>query len=62
MIYMAARPVPGTKVFVGDEAELSEVRWASLAEAEELMPEMFGPVHDHLVSVLGGRGGEGSDG
>jgi hypothetical protein len=49
-------------VFVGDEAELSEVRWASFAEAEELMPDMFGPVHDHLVSVLGGRGGEGSDG
>jgi 8-oxo-dGTP pyrophosphatase MutT (NUDIX family)/transcriptional regulator with XRE-family HTH domain len=62
MIYMAARPVRGTKVFIGDEAELSEVCWASLAEAEELMPDMFGPVHDHLVRVIGGRGGEGSDG
>ena len=49
MIYLAATPVRGTKVIVGDEAELAEVRWASPAEALELMPDMFGPVRDYLA-------------
>lgn len=34
MIYMAARPIHGTDVFVGDRHELAEVRWATLDEAE----------------------------
>lgn len=55
MIYMAAKPVSGTKVFVGDERELAEVRWVSLDEADELMPDMFSPVREYLVSAL--RGG-----
>src|SRR5579859_5530859 len=29
MVYMSARPTHGTKVFVGDEDELAEVRWVS---------------------------------
>jgi 8-oxo-dGTP diphosphatase len=49
MIYIAAVPTHGTDVFVGDEAELSEVRWVSLAEAGELLPGMFGPVREHLA-------------
>jgi 8-oxo-dGTP diphosphatase len=52
MIYMAAKPVRNTKVIVGDEAELAEVRWAGLPEAEELLVGMFGPVHDYLVRTL----------
>jgi 8-oxo-dGTP diphosphatase len=52
MIYMAAKPVRNTMVIVGDEAELAEVRWASLPEAEELLAGMFGPVHDYLVRTL----------
>ena len=57
MIYMAAEPVRGTDVFVGDEDELAEVRWVSLAEADELMGGMiFGPVHEHLERELGGTG------
>jgi 8-oxo-dGTP diphosphatase len=52
MIYLAATPVRSTKVFVGDEAELAEVRWASLAEALELMPDMFGPVRDYLAQQV----------
>lgn len=55
MIYLAARPVRGTDVFVGDETELAEVRWVSLAEADELLPGMFGPVRDHLARELGER-------
>jgi len=53
MIYMAARPTHGTDVFVGDEAELAEVRWVGLAEADDLLPGMYGPVRDYLVRTLG---------
>jgi len=56
MIYLAARPVRGTEIFVGDSDELAEVRWVSLAEADELMAAygMFGPVHDYLEREIGG--------
>lgn len=50
MIYMAAEPTRGTDVFVGDEAELAEVRWVGLAEADELMGgQMFGLVREYLA-------------
>jgi 8-oxo-dGTP diphosphatase len=55
MIYIAAAPTHGTDIFVGDEEELAEVRWVSLAEADELMGGMiFEPVHEHLERELGG--------
>lgn len=54
MVYMAARPVRGTKTIVGDESELAEVKWADLAEALGLMPDMYGPVRDYLERELGG--------
>jgi 8-oxo-dGTP pyrophosphatase MutT (NUDIX family)/transcriptional regulator with XRE-family HTH domain len=54
MTYLAARPVRGTEIFVGDEAELTAVRWVSLAEADELLAGMFEPVREHLVRELGG--------
>ena len=52
---LAARPTHGTEVIVGDEDELAEVRWVSLAEADELMAAygMFEPVHDYLAARLG---------
>jgi len=53
MIYLAATPTDGTEVIVGDEDELAEVRWVSLAEADELLPGMFGPVREHLARELG---------
>jgi 8-oxo-dGTP pyrophosphatase MutT (NUDIX family) len=53
MIYLECAPTAGTDVFVGDEEELAEVRWLSLAEADELMPGMFEPVHEHLRRTLG---------
>jgi 8-oxo-dGTP pyrophosphatase MutT (NUDIX family) len=52
MIYLAAKPVRGTHVFVGDEAELAEVRWLSLAEADELLAGMFEPVRAYLGRAL----------
>lgn len=55
MIYLACAPVGGTDVFVGDEKELAEVRWLSLDEAEELLPGMFEPVHEHLRNAISQR-------
>jgi 8-oxo-dGTP pyrophosphatase MutT (NUDIX family) len=52
MIYYAARPTHGTEIHLGDKGELLDVRWVSLAEADELMPDMFGPVHEHLAREL----------
>jgi 8-oxo-dGTP pyrophosphatase MutT (NUDIX family) len=56
MIYMAARPTHGTDTIVGDEEELAEVRWVSLAEADELMASygMFDAVHEYLQREIGG--------
>lgn len=52
MIYLAARPYQRTDVRNNDEAELAEVRWLTLAEALDLMPDMFTPVRIHLERVL----------
>jgi 8-oxo-dGTP diphosphatase len=52
MIYMTAEPTQGTKVFVGDEDELAEVRWITLAEADQLLPGMYEPVRDYLARML----------
>ena len=56
MIYIAARPTHGTDYIVGDEDELAEVRWVSLAEADELMGvgNIFEPVHEYLAREIGG--------
>ncbi len=53
MIYLAAKPAGrSTRIAVGDEAELAEVRWVSLAEADELLAGMFDPVRGHLAREL----------
>jgi 8-oxo-dGTP pyrophosphatase MutT (NUDIX family) len=52
MIYLACTPTGKLDAIVGDEDELAEVKWATLAEAEELLPGLFEPVHAHLVREL----------
>ena len=53
MVYMAARPVHGTEVFVGDEDELAEVRWVTPDEADDLMGgAIYEPVREHLRQAL----------
>jgi 8-oxo-dGTP diphosphatase len=54
MIYVAARPIDNSVASVVDHQELAEVRWASLAEAEDLMQQsgIFDPVRDYLKIVL----------
>jgi 8-oxo-dGTP pyrophosphatase MutT (NUDIX family) len=54
LIYMAAEPTDGTSVGAGDRPGLDEVRWVSLAEAEEMLPGMHEPVRDYLAKLLGG--------
>jgi 8-oxo-dGTP diphosphatase len=51
MIYLDAT-VERTDAQVGD-ADLAEVRWIDLAEADQLMPDMFPTVRQHLGRELG---------
>jgi len=53
MIYLACQPTDGTDVHVGDPEELSEVRWLSLTEADQLLTGMYEPVHKHLATMIG---------
>lgn len=53
MIYLACSPTGKTDVFVGDEEELAEVRWVGLDDAEELLPGLYEPVREYLVSQIG---------
>lgn len=54
MLYYAAAPADAdTRTKVGDPDEHSEVRWMPWAEAEPLLPHLFGPVHDHLAATIG---------
>lgn len=53
MTYVAATPTAGTDAIVGDEDELAEVRWVSLAEADNLMGgTIYEPVHKYLSDTL----------
>jgi 8-oxo-dGTP diphosphatase len=51
MIYLEAA-TNGTNAQVGDD-DLAEVRWIDLAEADQLLPDMFPAVRQHLGRVLG---------
>jgi NADH pyrophosphatase NudC (nudix superfamily) len=54
MIYLACAPAGNNiDIFVGDEEELAEVKWANLSEAEELLPGMYEPVLNHIRRGLG---------
>jgi 8-oxo-dGTP diphosphatase len=50
-IYLEAS-VTGTEVAT-DDPDLAEVRWIDLAEADQLMPDMFPTVRQHLGRVVG---------
>lgn len=52
MIYLACTSANGMDAVLGDRDELAEVRWADLAEAEILMPDMYEPVRDYLRREL----------
>jgi 8-oxo-dGTP diphosphatase len=51
VIYLAARPARHARaesVFVGDTAEVEEVRWLSRAEVDDLMPDTYDAVRAYL--------------
>ena len=52
LIYLACTPVGRIDIEVGDERELQEVRWLSLAEVDALMPDLYEPVRDHLSRLI----------
>jgi len=52
MIYMTARPTGSLDVAVGDQVELAEVRWLTLAEADDLLTGMYPPVRAYLGRAL----------
>ncbi|TBL44222.1 NUDIX hydrolase [Verrucosispora sp. SN26_14.1] len=52
MIYLACQPSGKLDTIVGDEDELAEVRWLTLAEVDELLPGVFEPVLAHLRAEL----------
>jgi 8-oxo-dGTP pyrophosphatase MutT (NUDIX family) len=52
MIYLACVPAGATDVHVGDPEELAEVRWASRAEVDALLPGVYAPVADFLSEEL----------
>ncbi len=54
MVYIAADPVNGTEVRVGDPDEHSEVGWYPWAMAEGMLPHLFEPVANHLRATLSG--------
>lgn len=58
MVYIAARPTHGIDAFVGDPDELTEVRWVSAEEADDIMGgAIFEPVRQHLRQTLRAEGG-----
>jgi 8-oxo-dGTP pyrophosphatase MutT (NUDIX family) len=54
IVYVAAAPADESAVSIDGAEELAAVRWVSLAEADELMGDMFGAVRQHLQRTLGG--------
>ncbi|MGH3402841.1 MAG: NUDIX hydrolase [Streptosporangiaceae bacterium] len=53
--YLAAEPLGPTNLAAGPEDEIAEVRWLSLAEATDLMENMYAPVAAHLARAMAGR-------
>jgi 8-oxo-dGTP diphosphatase len=52
MVHIAADPVSGTDVRVGDSDEHSQVGWYPWAMAEGMLPHLFEPVADHLRATF----------
>lgn len=59
MIYLDAS-VESTDAKVGDD-DLAEVRWIDLAEADQLMPDMFPVVRQHVGRALAAGASEASE-
>jgi 8-oxo-dGTP pyrophosphatase MutT (NUDIX family) len=61
LVYVAAIPAGRSRdVFVGDPEELAEVRWLTLYEADQLMPDMYAPVREYLGRTMTNPQAKGS--
>ena len=54
MVYVHATVEPGEPA-LGDPEDLTEVRWASIDETRDLMPDMYGPVRQYLDELQRGQ-------
>lgn len=54
MVYITATAADDATPEVRDNDDLSAVEWAGLEDVKERMPDMYGPVREHLEAVLGG--------
>jgi 8-oxo-dGTP pyrophosphatase MutT (NUDIX family) len=52
MAYVACSPADGLEVVVGDPDDHAEVRWVPSDEAQQLLPQLFEPVAEHLRATL----------
>jgi hypothetical protein len=52
--YVACCPVGDTEPIVASSQEVAEVRWVSLDEIDQLMPDLYRPARGHLTALLGG--------
>jgi len=50
MVYAHVEVEPGEAV-LGDHDDLAELRWASIDETRELMPDMYGPIRQYLDEI-----------
>lgn len=53
--YIACTANDGAAARVAAPDELVEVRWLGLDEIDDVMPDLFAPVREHLVEALAGR-------
>jgi 8-oxo-dGTP diphosphatase len=53
--YIACTATDGAAARVAAPDELVEVRWLGLDEIDNVMPDLFAPVRDHLVEEFAGR-------
>jgi 8-oxo-dGTP pyrophosphatase MutT (NUDIX family) len=61
LVYVAAIPAGRSRdVFVGDPEELDEVRWLTLFETDQLMPDMYAPVREYLGRTMTNPQAKGS--
>jgi 8-oxo-dGTP diphosphatase len=54
IIYLACSPVGDNEPVVASSQEVAEVRWVSLDELDQLMPDLYRPAREHLTALLGG--------
>lgn len=53
IIYIACSPRADIEPAVAAAREVAEVRWVTLHQLNQLMPDLYGPAREHLTAILG---------